>query len=208
MNGTRDTLSLVFLKDCRERRSCDKKSGSLRHLAADRYKKASVGKQASVEEDVFWRAFFIWFFWILLMEKSRGLSANSSPRISGVVLLLPTTVKANFAPQAIQLRCNYIGGLTHRPTLFSHFFENSGKAVEIRAHGRSEIMDGKLLISIQEAADRIDISRAKLYQMLSSGRFGPKPIKLGRRTLVSARELEAWVESGCPPRSVWLRRNS
>ena len=61
----------------------------------------------------------------------------------------------------------------------------------------------QLLISICQTAKLLGISRSKLYQLLSTGRLGPRPIKLDSKTLFVRAELEAWTAAGCPPREQW-----
>ncbi len=60
-----------------------------------------------------------------------------------------------------------------------------------------------LLISAENSARLLGIGRTLFYSMHSSGRLGPLPVKLGRRTLWNRKELEAWVEANCPPRHQW-----
>ncbi|MBW7991924.1 MAG: helix-turn-helix domain-containing protein [Planctomycetes bacterium] len=60
-----------------------------------------------------------------------------------------------------------------------------------------------LLISAENSAQLLGIGRTLFYSMHSSGRLGPLPVKLGRRTLWNCKELEAWVEEDCPPRCQW-----
>lgn len=61
-----------------------------------------------------------------------------------------------------------------------------------------------LLLSAENSAELLGIGRTLFYSMHSSGRLGPLPIRLGRRVLWERRELEAWVEAGCPKRDRWL----
>ena len=61
-----------------------------------------------------------------------------------------------------------------------------------------------LLISADESAKMLGIGRTLFYSMHSSGRLGPMPIKLGRRSLWNRKEIEEWVESDCPVRNRWL----
>ena len=63
-----------------------------------------------------------------------------------------------------------------------------------------------LLLSAQDAAKLLGIGRSHFYGLHSSGRLGPLPVKLGRRALWNRKELEAWVEAGCPTREQWQRR--
>lgn len=64
-------------------------------------------------------------------------------------------------------------------------------------------MDNKLLINVDEAAEMLSISRAKLYQMHQSGTLGPMALKLGRCTRWNRQELIAWIDAGCPVRKSW-----
>jgi predicted DNA-binding transcriptional regulator AlpA len=59
-----------------------------------------------------------------------------------------------------------------------------------------------LLLSADQAAQLLSIGRSLFWSMHSSGKT-PLPVKLGRRTLWRRRELEAWVEAGCPGREHW-----
>ena len=70
-------------------------------------------------------------------------------------------------------------------------------------------MPEALLIDAADAAQRLGISRAMLYQMHSDGRLGPLPLTFGRRKLWRVAELAAWVASDppCPPRAAWTKRN-
>jgi excisionase family DNA binding protein len=48
------------------------------------------------------------------------------------------------------------------------------------------------LYSVSETAQLLHISRGNLYRLIAEGTL--KPIKLGKRTLFSERELEAFIE--------------
>ena len=65
----------------------------------------------------------------------------------------------------------------------------------------------KLLLNANDAAKLISVGRSHFYALHSSGRLGPMPIQLGRRTLWNRKELESWVAAGCPARERWLRMN-
>ncbi len=67
---------------------------------------------------------------------------------------------------------------------------------------------GSLLLSAEDAAGILGIGRSHFYGLHSSGRLGPLPIRLGSRTLWSRRELENWVEHGCPARAEWQREKA
>jgi predicted DNA-binding transcriptional regulator AlpA len=61
-----------------------------------------------------------------------------------------------------------------------------------------------LLLSAKEAAKLLSISCGHFWGLHNSGRLGPMPIKLGRRTLWSRKELEAWVAADCLSRRQWV----
>jgi len=64
----------------------------------------------------------------------------------------------------------------------------------------------KVLIDAAGAAKMLDISRTLLYQLISNGRLGPRPIRLGPRcTRFVVEELKRWAKSGCPSREQWLQ---
>ena len=60
-----------------------------------------------------------------------------------------------------------------------------------------------LLLSAADAARILGIGKRHFYGLHSSGKLGPLPISLGRRTLWRREELEAWVRAGCPARQEW-----
>ena len=59
-----------------------------------------------------------------------------------------------------------------------------------------------LLLSAVEAAALCGVKKSLWW---SSGRLGPLPVKLGRRTLWRKDELSAWVQAGCPARDKWQK---
>ncbi len=63
-----------------------------------------------------------------------------------------------------------------------------------------------LLLSAEDSAELLGIGKTLFYSMQSSGRLGPLPVKLGRRALWNRKEIEAWVEAGCPARRQWRNR--
>lgn len=60
-----------------------------------------------------------------------------------------------------------------------------------------------LLLSAKDAARLLGISERLYYSLHSSGRLGPLPVRLNKRTLWSRKELDAWVDAGCLPREQW-----
>ena len=57
-----------------------------------------------------------------------------------------------------------------------------------------------LLISAEDAARLIGVSRSKWYQLHDEGRT-PEAIKIDRRSLLRVSDLKEWVAGGCKPRS-------
>jgi len=53
-----------------------------------------------------------------------------------------------------------------------------------------------ILIPVGEACCLLGIGRTLLYQMAADGRLGPKPVKLGNKTLFRFDELRRWVIQG------------
>jgi len=76
------------------------------------------------------------------------------------------------------------------------------------SQSRSESKMKSLLLSVEDSAELLGIGRTLFYSMHSSGRLGPLPVKLGRRVLWNRKELEAWVEDGCPARLQWRNRKA
>lgn len=58
--------------------------------------------------------------------------------------------------------------------------------------GRHEMDDNRLCISVEEAAARLDISRAFAYELARQGRL--PTVRLGRRLLVPLKALERMLE--------------
>lgn len=63
-----------------------------------------------------------------------------------------------------------------------------------------------LLIGVLDACRMLGISRAKYFQMKAAGRVAPLEIKFGKKILLRADELRAWVDAGCPNRRAWRWR--
>jgi predicted DNA-binding transcriptional regulator AlpA len=60
------------------------------------------------------------------------------------------------------------------------------------------------LVSAEDAAALIGVGRSHFYALHSSGRLGPMPVKLGKRTLWVRQDLMDWAAQHCPPRQKWL----
>jgi len=59
------------------------------------------------------------------------------------------------------------------------------------------------LLTVVQAAERCGISSRQVYKLLSSGRFGPELLRIGRSVRVRADRLDQWIEAGCPSRDVF-----
>jgi prophage regulatory protein len=49
------------------------------------------------------------------------------------------------------------------------------------------------LLPVSETAATAGVGRSKIYRLLAEGAF-PAPVKIGRKTLFSEREVQAWIE--------------
>jgi excisionase family DNA binding protein len=66
-----------------------------------------------------------------------------------------------------------------------------GRTDELDVIPRSLPGNGKLLLTAEETADTLGISRARIFQLLASGHI--KSIKIGRSRRIPVAELERWV---------------
>ncbi len=60
----------------------------------------------------------------------------------------------------------------------------------------------RLLISAEETAHLLGLSRSALYDSVASGRV-PGPVKIGARSLWPLKMLREWTEAGCPAVEQW-----
>ena len=58
-------------------------------------------------------------------------------------------------------------------------------------------MMDKLLISVQDAASMLGMSRSLFYQLLSSGRIPLKAVRFGAKRLYDVEQIKSFVRSGC-----------
>ena len=65
------------------------------------------------------------------------------------------------------------------------------------------ITQGRMLLSVAEAAGILGVSRAHVWRCISSGRFGPELIRIGRLVKIRREELVAWIGTGCPGAARW-----
>jgi predicted DNA-binding transcriptional regulator AlpA len=84
--------------------------------------------------------------------------------------------------------------------LTTHDNSMPGLAVPPDEHGAGAL---PLLLSAEDAAALLGIGRSLFYGLHSSGRLGPLPVHLGKRSLWRRDELIQWVSSDCPPRQRW-----
>jgi len=61
-----------------------------------------------------------------------------------------------------------------------------------------------LLLDGNATAAALGIGLSTLYAMDRSGELGPAGVKLRGRRLWPRRELERWVDVGCPHREKWI----
>lgn len=55
-----------------------------------------------------------------------------------------------------------------------------------------------LLISYRDVCEMLGISKSLFFEMRQTGRFPIKAIRLGGSVRYSRREVERWIEAGCP----------
>ena len=48
------------------------------------------------------------------------------------------------------------------------------------------------------------LSRAGYHKARNTGRFAPKAIKIGKKVLHRYKEVEDWINAGCPPVTRWV----
>ena len=60
----------------------------------------------------------------------------------------------------------------------------------------------KMLLSVKEVCQALDIGRSTLYRLKSSGKV-PNPVRIGGSLKWRKAELEDWIAAGCPPMSRW-----
>ena len=58
---------------------------------------------------------------------------------------------------------------------------------------------GPLLLGADQAARLCGVSRRTWWSLHAAGKT-PLPVRLGRRTLWRAAELDGWIAAGCPAR--------
>jgi predicted DNA-binding transcriptional regulator AlpA len=71
-----------------------------------------------------------------------------------------------------------------------------GSAGEARSNGKAKLSGGNELMSPDEVARELNISRGTLWRMRTDGRL-PQPVRVSLRKLAYRRsEIVAWLESG------------
>jgi excisionase family DNA binding protein len=68
-------------------------------------------------------------------------------------------------------------------------------------HGASTAVE-PLALESGEAAALLGISRSHFWKLHSAGQV-PAPVRFGRATRWSRRELELWLQAGAPSRERW-----
>ncbi len=59
------------------------------------------------------------------------------------------------------------------------------------------------LFDISQTCQLLNISRAELYRLNSSGKFAPLSVGLCRKVLYRRDEVESWIKAGLPHRKIW-----
>jgi len=66
--------------------------------------------------------------------------------------------------------------------------------------------DDSLLLTVEDLAGLLKLSRATVYMLLSDGRLPLTVHKIGRATRFVRAEVESYVQAGMPPAAEWRRR--
>jgi excisionase family DNA binding protein len=71
----------------------------------------------------------------------------------------------------------------------------SGMVTRVMTGRSAEIPQGstRLLLRVEESADALGLSRARMYELLSEGRL--KSIKVGRSRRIPISELNRWIDA-------------
>ena len=59
------------------------------------------------------------------------------------------------------------------------------------------------LLTIEQACQLLNISRAEFYRLNQSGKFAPLSTNLCRKRLYIKSEIESWIRAGLPHRKQW-----
>jgi len=56
-----------------------------------------------------------------------------------------------------------------------------------------------LLVSVPDVLKMLSIGKSRFYEAVSSGEFGPQPVKVfGRKRLYRVSDVRLWIEKGFP----------
>ena len=67
---------------------------------------------------------------------------------------------------------------------------------------KGTVRRGALLISAEQLAELLHVSKRTLWRLRSRGRL-PEPVLLGSSVRWRSAEIESWVLAGCPTLSEW-----
>jgi len=67
--------------------------------------------------------------------------------------------------------------------------------------------EAPLLWTARALARQLGVARATVYRLVAEGRI-PPPVHVGRSSRWRRREIEAWVNAGCPSLAQWRRSES
>lgn len=58
---------------------------------------------------------------------------------------------------------------------------------------------GRLTVTLKEAAQSLGVAVSTFHDWLAAGKIPDRlSVKIGKRRLFKAREMERWIEAGCP----------
>jgi len=68
-------------------------------------------------------------------------------------------------------------------------------------------MTTPVLLTVKEVAEMLGLSERTIYRLSDAGNM-PSPVKLGAAVRWRTKELETWIEEGCPARPRGEKRKS
>jgi len=74
--------------------------------------------------------------------------------------------------------------------------------LETNDQAKCESAVQSLAVNVTQLAEMLSVSSRSIWRLSDSGKL-PKPVRLGRSVRWNRREIEEWVEAGCPSRRQW-----
>jgi len=68
-------------------------------------------------------------------------------------------------------------------------------------------MSESLLLTVKEVAEMLGLSERTVYRLADVGKM-PRPVKIGAAVRWRKKELDTWIEEGCPASQRKAKKNS